>query len=595
MTGSFRDQVWALIDRYKAELPPEAEQDRETKLWRLQLHRIDTRNFVEFGRTKDDHIIINSREPEPELQAIVNEHKPRAAALDEAVSLLGWGMSAFGRQKPSDDWQKRLEAAQGCTVPGFTADDGCSFATGGPAYVAAVCIRDHWAEMSPAQQEWCAHTACDAIEADADTSDYLSIGAVNPMEGSRPAAFVLPALFGKTLRSETQSRLLPVLAKAVIHAVEETVAYAMRGVARYLWVSDRSLALTCVQALINDAIEQHTLAKRPWQQRFAEQGSEHSFHKDLRSRSREFIVRREPANEAQIITLDIAHWPGRTMARHLFEMAAQNPNDLLLRQIMQRSVTLLPMFWERESNSRKFRMRGDDSHDEEPCDPELEHSFVDAICRFALLLSPAEALAFLEPVFVAAPRFQEKASSVVTWLIVHQKDRVPASTMWTLWQRFADDFVAGVKPGQVDKEHSAEAKMLGELFLGGYWGNQRDWLPLHGETQRIRLFFQQLPPMEQGFVCYAHYLAKIGTPTLPDALLDVGKNLSEATGHEILNETATYYFEEILTRLIYGGNSQIRANNSLRQATLMILDALVASGSSAAYKLRDDFLTPVAG
>ena len=175
-----------------------------------------------------------------------------------------------------------------------------------------------------------------------------------------------------------------------------------------------------------------------------------------------------------------------------------------------------------------------------------------------------------------------------------QGDRAPAPTLWHLWQRFADDFAANVDAEKVDEEHSDEAKMLQELFLGVDWAEQRDWLSLHGETQRLREFFLRLPPMEKGFECYAYYLAKAGTPTLPDALIEVSAKLAESAGHGLLNETAIFYLEEILTRLIYGGNSRIRIESALRHATLRILDALVDAGSSPAYKLRDDFVTPVA-
>jgi hypothetical protein len=149
-----------------------------------------------------------------------------------------------------------------------------------------------------------------------------------------------------------------------------------------------------------------------------------------------------------------------------------------------------------------------------------------------------------------------------------------------------------VKPEHVNEEHSVEAKMLRELFLGGNWGEQRDWLPLHGETQRLRDLFQRLPPMERGFECYAYYLAKAGTLTLPDSLIEVSSKLAESASRALLNENAIFYLEEILTRMIYGGNGRIRIEGALRDATLRILDALVAAGSSPAFKLRDDFLTP---
>ena len=188
--------------------------------------------------------------------------------------------------------------------------------------------------------------------------------------------------------------------------------------------------------------------------------------------------------------------------------------------------------------------------------------------------------------------FPEQAAGIVIWLILHQGDLAPAPTFWILWQRFVDDIASGVQAARVDEEHSDEATMLRELFLGGNWNVQRDWLPLHGETQRLRAFFERLPPMKQGFECYAYYLAKAGTPTLPDVLLDVATKLTDSANHILLSETAIFYLEEILTRLIYGGNTRVRTESALRLATLRILDALVNAGSSPAYKLRDDFLTP---
>jgi hypothetical protein len=199
---------------------------------------------------------------------------------------------------------------------------------------------------------------------------------------------------------------------------------------------------------------------------------------------------------------------------------------------------MLPTIWEMDDSTSHSR------GDEQCYDQHIEHEFVKAICRYVLQLESVDALELLEPVFVAARRFPEQAAGVVTWLILHQDDRSPAPTFWILWQRFADDFASGAQAARVDKKHSDEAKLLRELFLGGDWNMQRDWPPLHGETQRLRTLFERLPPTKQGLKCYAYYLAKAGTPTLPDA------------------------------------------------ATLRILDALVDAGSSPAYKLRDDFLTP---
>jgi hypothetical protein len=445
--------------------------------------------------------------------------------------------------------------------------------------------------MSSEEQEWCAKTVCDAVEADADLTEHLFIVAHNPMGASRPAAFILSTLLDKALPQPIQQRLLPALAKAVMHAVEETVSYAVQGIGRFLWRSDRALALTCIQALVIDAVEKHAFLEKQRQRPFLERESDEAFEAHLRSRLRGFIADREPADEAQIVGLNLARWPGRAVSKHLFAIGTQQPSDPMARQLMRRCIAVLPIIWEAHERSRHVGLRN--RGDEERYDPHFEHDLVDATCRFVLQLNPDEALDALSPVFAAASRFPEHAADVVTWLVLHQGDRTPAQTLWALWQRFADDFVAQVEPTRVDEEHSDEAKLLRELFLGINWADQRDWLPLHGETSRLRALFQRLPPMERSFEYYAYYLAKAGTPTLPDALVEVASKLDEAGNQLLLNETAVFYLEEILTRLIYGGNVRIRTEAGLRHAALRILDALVDAGSSPAYKLRDDFLTPV--
>jgi hypothetical protein len=72
---------------------------------------------------------------------------------------------------------------------------------------------------------------------------------------------------------EPLARRLPALAKAVRHSVGETVSDAVLGVARYLWRSDRALALTCVPARVTQKLEKHAFRDRLRRRLFIEQES----------------------------------------------------------------------------------------------------------------------------------------------------------------------------------------------------------------------------------------------------------------------------------------------------------------------------------
>jgi len=53
-----------------------------------------------------------------------------------------------------------------------------------------------------------------------------------------------------------------------------------------------------------------------------------------------------------------------------------------------------------------------------------------------------------------------------------------------------------------------------------------------------------------------------------------------------------YMLETLLRRHVYGRPMELKRNPEIREAVLFLLDALVESGSSSAYQMRDDFVTP---
>ena len=592
----FRDRVWALFDAFKSELPAETEQNEGTKVWRFRLHQMDVRNFVKVGETEDGRSLFQASPPTPDLQAMLDQHKPRDAAWEAGMSLFVWGTKVFEGERDDvvepGDWKKKLAAAQTQldSACGLTERVNRTIAGGGPAYVAAVCVRDHWNELDEAEQKWCTLLICDSVEADANSTNRLMVAARNPMEASRPAAFILPALFEKRLPPAMGLRLLPALAKAITHGVDEVVKYVVEGIAAYLWKSDRSLALTCIHALIIQATDRNRFLNEQRLKLFQERSSQEEFDAALQTRLRSFVEMRKTGHDNAILQLDLMNWPGQQVAAHLFAIFGEQPTDPLALEFFKRSAEVLAARWVQDDERRPSR----DNHPnlEKKLDRRIENQFVDALAQFALKLPPKEAIVISEPLFLIAHRLPDKAGEFVKWLINQQGERTPATTLWAIWQKFADGFSASSLPASVDDERSDSAKLLRELFLGGNWGEARDWKPLMGEEQRVRALFDQLTASRQGFEAYAYFLAKIGSPSLPESLLSVAAKIPAVKAVALFSETSVFYFETILTRLIYGGNREIRIRPKLREGTLLLLDVLVAAGSSVAYKLRDDFLTP---
>ena len=125
---------------------------------------------------------------------------------------------------------------------------------GGPGIVSAVCIRDHWEEMSDEERVWCVDIICSEVERKGNHWNMSARIQRNSMSVDRRCAYVMPLLLGKSLFEDQRACVRQVLVLALTHAVDEVRWYAASGIGKYLWKIDRALALRCVNALATEAM-----------------------------------------------------------------------------------------------------------------------------------------------------------------------------------------------------------------------------------------------------------------------------------------------------------------------------------------------------
>jgi hypothetical protein len=86
----------------------------------------------------------------------------------------------------------------------------------------------------------------------------------------------------------------------------------------------------------------------------------------------------------------------------------------------------------------------------------------------------------------------------------------------------------------------------------------------------------------------------VGERSLPNAFIRIADRLKASTIESSLQKTdVVFRLEALLRRYVYGNPFALKSNNRLRSAVLYILDCLVEEGSSAAFRMRDDFVTPL--
>ena len=137
--------------------------------------------------------------------------------------------------------------------------------------------------------------------------------------------------------------------------------------------------------------------------------------------------------------------------------------------------------------------------------------------------------------------------------------------------------------------------MISAIFLGSWWKEDvRHWRSMEGYAHNVHKLFETLPPSSTVLDDYVRFLYHIGERSLPDAFVRVANSLKRGDPQAMLQKTNTVFLLEILLqRHVYGKPLELKRDRAIREAVVFLLDSLVENGSSAAFRMRDDFVTPV--
>ena len=148
---------------------------------------------------------------------------------------------------------------------------------------------------------------------------------------------------------------------------------------------------------------------------------------------------------------------------------------------------------------------------------------------------------------------------------------------------------------KVDNEYARGNELLSALFLGVKWKEEvRHWRGLEGHARQVHELFEALPTSATVLDKYLGLLYDVGEQSLPEAFIRVAARLkSGKPQHMLSRRNSIYMLEVLLQRYVYGRPLELKRRRDLREAVLFLLDLLVEVGSSAGFRMRDDFVTPV--
>jgi len=407
------------------------------------------------------------------------------------------------------------------------------------------------------------------------------------MQADRPCAFVVPLMLSKLLTEAQTSRLRQAFIAALTHPINEVRWYAIRGINDKVWAMNPSLALRAVNAIATEA----AFADRDW-------ATEKKKRYDMR-RTPDTIcaaaaadVRASFWTEGKIaedahVRFDITGIFGAEAHAKVLAILGQVPNEPLAVAAHRRASQDLVECWNCDH---------DGSPDHRDRNFHKEQAISDRIQQFVMRASNANSTQVLQPILEAVDQHPREVHNFIQGLTSSEDSNPNTSHYWFLWNLFADRVKRANWLMHLDGENPHGSEVLSTIFLTAWWkDNVRHWRSLEGYAHNVDALFEALPPVWIVLDSYVRFLYHIGERSMPAAFVRIANALSRGNHADMLGESNTVFMLEVLLqRNVYARPLDLKRDPSMREAILSVLDKLVEMGSSAAFRMRDDFVTPTA-
>lgn len=598
--GPLAPRVHAIIDRHIAALPAPDKRNEGALTWQLALHRMDLRQYdvtdtppaadekssTDIEEPPKNYVRFEPKPPAPEVQQLIDENTKKLGEMNARLGVYNWGLQIFKRDSGSADpaqWREKLASAQGMDRAAENPDNSRN----APGFVAAVCIRDHWEGMSPEEKDWCIDVICSEVFRHADQWGIIDRMQQFSMRADRPCALVVPLLLSKPLTEAQTPRVQQAFIAALTHPIEEVSWYAIWGISDKFWAENPALALRSVNAIATEA----ALADRDWKaeqkKRYDKRRAPNTIAAAVATDVRRRFWTDEAIAEDAHIRFDTTEVFGAEASAKVLAILGQVPNEPLAVAAHRRASEDLVDCWNRKHDRSPDR-RDRNFHREQVISKRIQ--------QFVMRASDANAGQVLQPILDAVDQHPREVHNVVQGLTNIEDSNPNTQHYWFLWNLFAERVKRAKWLAHLDREHPHGGEVLSTIFLTAWWkDNVRHWRSLEGHAHNVDGLFDALQPVWIVLDSYVRFLYHIGERSMPAAFVHVASALRRGNPADMLRESNTVFMLEVLLqRHVYARPLELKRDPTLREAILYVLDMLVESGSSAAFRMRDDFVTPAA-
>ena len=584
-----RADVWAIIDRHRQEMSRIENED--TKSWRLALHRMDIRDFeprnlarVEDEKTREetiDHVYFGPGKLEPDVQEMVDTVSQKQAKLERYLGLQNRARSAWetGAKTKTDKFDTSLlDEARAIENEGEGQDDLCRI---DPALVAAVYLRDHINNLNDQDFQWCANQINFEVRRLSSVPDDVEVIGQS-LRSDYACARVVPIL-ATTSRECDDFDPIDLLALSLTHPIDALTDCTYVGLGSFVGNEHKQLILQCLAASLYRVSLGNELQENKVRKGFIKRFQKVHFPESIMSKVRTAIKKMNLDFKIEFQLLDFKNRYARTAMKHATVVLEQHPEWQEARHYFSWLSEELVDVWcsKDKSNGGVYR------------NYQFEIATTRAIASFVLRLPRDDALRVSAPIVNVATTQRRDVSWFVTDLILNA-DRNTQDCFWDVWQAMSKSIVHSTWGQLLTDEHSNDVTLLNAIFLNNYWEKDvKHWYRLDGYAHLLDELVHHLPSTIPVLLAYCKFLFVIGHKSLPGSFVTVANVMK--SGDEIRmasHSDIALVLETLLGPYVYSHPHLIKTDASLREAVLVILNALVEGGSSSAYRMRDDFVTP---
>lgn len=587
VTKERQREIWEILDRHYAALPPEEEQTEDDKAWRMALARMDRRKMtptIEKEESSDRAIISFNPKIDTDLESFREEGNARAATFMKFIGLKVWAMERFKKKAfespynaDPDSALKEAKEISGRFREIEDEDERSQFwmMNGSTmAYVCAVLLRDHSDALTENDLKFCAESILDFAGQPFRQPGYF----YQVMDGVEPAVTSMAIVFDKAPEYRAEAKQL--LLFSLLNHINEISIFAKRSILHLgMWNAhpDDAQSLLVGFMFLKAAYDEsaNDIRQDHWHARIERPFSPSDAN--LPKRFDELYgeeIERVIENEITFGELcDIDSLPVATIASAL-DLVPLGSEDPSHRRLIDAVADLL-------ADDKAIKAA------DEQAGFRLKYPTMQKFAYLVVSAPPDNAVEFVRPFidkfdgWVVVDLFKQ--------LIFAEDELKKYDSFWSVWQAF---YPKVVEYSKSTRRHDRPDPAIRSYLLGwDFWNEDaKAWPSLR---DREKVFFKtasrDLGHHPSAFFAISRFLNEVGSPFLSDGIIWISDLLKAGpTPATESPEAGTIPFlETIARRHAELERRTIRKSPEARERIMTVLDYLVENGSGRAFLLRD--------